>query len=170
MTFCRSKLLPEALTVTGLALWMSIAWFNNLTDQGTNIFHLDNMLSMKLLQNTQFAQGLIWRAWPEGWAPQVLIFIIFVQGVVALSLWRAAISYMHCLSTGSASASTPRRLANYALSLFGGLWLFFLCGGLWFGYWMRQGPIQNVHLMLVLITLALLIFINLPDSQSDSAN
>lgn len=170
MTFSRSKLLPEALIVTGLALWMSIAWFNNLTDQDTNIFHLDNMLSMKLLQNTQFAQGLIWRAWPEGWGALVLKIIIVVQAIVALGLWRAAISYLHCLSTSSTSAVIPRRLANYALSLFGGLWLFFLCGGLWFGYWMRQGPIQNVHMTLVLITLAALIFINLPDNKTDSVD
>ncbi|MFT6914701.1 MAG: putative small integral membrane protein [Motiliproteus sp.] len=168
MMYSRSKLLPEVLIVTGLALWMSIAWFNNLTDQGTNIIHLENMLSMKLLQDTQFAQGLIWRAWPEGWSPLVLQVILVVQAVVALSLWRAAISYIRCLSSRSTSAATPRRLANYALSLFGGLWLMFLCGGLWFGYWMRQGPIQNVHMTLVLITLATLIFINLPDNTAAS--
>jgi hypothetical protein len=37
----------------------------------------------------------------------------------------------------------------------------FICGGLWFGYWLKQGAIQSVHMTLILITLASLQYVQI---------
>lgn len=33
------------------------------------------------------------------------------------------------------------------------LWLAFMVGGFWFGYWIKQGPIQQVHTTLLIISI-----------------
>jgi len=160
-----SSILPKTILLAGLAMWISIAVLNNMTDMATNIFHLNNMFTMSLLKNQDmFAQGLKWRAIPVGIAPTALYIIIAVQLIVSSALWVAAWKYLQILMSKSSTVGhTDRASANLALSLFGGLWLTFLCGGLWFGYWMKQGAIQNVHFTLLLVTICSLIFINLPE-------
>ncbi len=48
-----------------------------------------------------------------------------------------------------------------ALTCFLMLWMGFICGGLWFGYWLKQGAIQSVHMTLILITLASLQYVQI---------
>jgi hypothetical protein len=86
-------------------------------------------------------------------------------------LWRAGWA-LHRASSGSAQRRRAQKesgldlaiaRANGALGAFLGLWLFFLCGGLWFGYWMKMGPVQQVHLTLMVIALLAVLVVNAPE-------
>jgi predicted small integral membrane protein len=149
------------VVVTGLALWLSIAVFNNLSDPGTNRLHIGNTLSMALLEEEEIlGAALLWRAWPAHWAENVLYVVAGIQIAVSLLLWFAAFSYAQAWRRGSRSAlHTARNRAVIALTCFLLLWFSFVCGGLWFGYWMKQGAIQSVHMTLILIGIGALLFV-----------
>ncbi|MBB4868225.1 putative small integral membrane protein [Pseudomonas nitritireducens] len=147
--------------VASLALWLSIAVLNNMSDPGTNRFHIGNTLSMSLLEEEELlGAALRWRAWSTHWADQVLYGVAGVQIAVSLLLWLAAWSYLQAWRQSShAALSVARNRAVVALTCFLLLWFCFLCGGLWFGYWMKQGAMQSVHMTLVLIGLGALLFV-----------
>ncbi|CAM5192482.1 hypothetical protein OURE66S_03833 [Oligella ureolytica] len=44
-----------------IALWITIATLNNITDPNTNINNINNTISMRLLKEASLAEGLIWR-------------------------------------------------------------------------------------------------------------
>lgn len=60
--------------------------------------------------------------------------------------------------------------ANIALSMFAAMWLVFLCGGLWFGYWIKQGPIQGVHFTLLILSVACMMLVNQPVNVAASVS
>lgn len=145
----------------GLALWLSIAVLNNLSDPDTNRFHIGNTLSMVLLEEEELlGSALRWRAWPAQWAEAVLYGVAGVQVLVSLLLWFATFSYAKAWRRGRVSLlNLARNRAVIALTCFLLLWFSFICGGLWFGYWMKQGPMQSVHMTLILIGLLALLFV-----------
>ncbi|MCY1380066.1 hypothetical protein D9M69_678510 [compost metagenome] len=78
----------------------------------------------------------------------------------AALLWFAAFSYAQAWRQRSRLAlHVARNRAVMALTCFLLLWFGFVCGGLWFGYWMKQGPIQSVHMTLILIGIGALLFV-----------
>lgn len=145
----------------GLAIWLSIAVVNNLTDPGTNSLLLGYTLSMDLIRTEEIlGAGLLWRAWPTQWSPVILYFVVAVQLVCATILWWATAAYAKAFSYKDVQAlSDGRDRAVLALSLFILLWMFFICGGLWFGYWLKQGAVQIVHMVLILIGIGALILV-----------
>ena len=149
----------------GLAVWLTIAAINNLTDPQTNRLFLGQTLSMEMVKaEPVLGSGLTWRAWPAQWSQYILFGIVIFQFFTASLLWYAAGSYARTMAENSIQALVKASdRAVLALTCFLMLWLFFVCGGLWFGYWLKQGVIQSVHMNLILITLASLLYV-----QSDS--
>ncbi|WP_223815998.1 DUF2165 family protein [Pseudomonas chlororaphis] len=147
--------------VASLALWLSIAVLNNLTDPETNRFHIGNTFSMVLLEEEELlGAALRWRAWPVQWAETALYAVAGIQIVVSMLLWYAAFAYAKAWRLGSRIAlDVARNRAVVALTCFLLLWFGFICGGLWFGYWLKQGAIQSVHMTLILIGLVALLFV-----------
>jgi hypothetical protein len=80
-------------------------------------------------------------------------------------LWRAGFLYgrLGLSASITGNAIVARRAANLALCAFTGLWLIFMLGGFWFGYWIKQGPVQQVHMMLLLIGIGYGIIVNIDD-------
>lgn len=153
------------LVLLGLAMWLSIAVLNNLTDASTNRLLLSHTISMDLVRaDMVLGTGLLWRAWSADWAPVVLYLVATAQFVCAFFLWWSAVLFARaCVLSDVRVLFKARNRAVLALSLFVLLWLFFICGGLWFGYWLKQGAVQMVHLSLIVIGLCALNFIqNLP--------
>lgn len=157
----RIAALSRLLLLVGLAAWMSIGVFNNITDPGTNQVLLGHMLSMDLLTaDPQLGRGLAWHAWSVAWVPDLLNLVIGFELCVAGLLWLAALSFAWAtLVNRSTSFRQAQLIAIIALSCFLFLWLWFACGGLWFGYWIKQGAVQMVHMTLILITLSSLLYI-----------
>ncbi|GGK43131.1 DUF2165 family protein [Salinarimonas ramus] len=148
-------LLTKTVLMAGIAAWMSIAVFNNATDPGTNRYLLGLMLEMTLLQDEPngLGAGLLWRAWSSEVAPPLLWGIVAVQIAIALYLWRGALTFGAAAFSGDRVAlEDARRTCIRALTAFMTLWIFFLCGGLWFGYWMKQGAVQMVHMTLLIMS------------------
>jgi hypothetical protein len=52
-------------------------------------------------------------------------------------------------------------LADLALLLFASMWFLFLCGGLWFGYWITLPSVQTVHLLMLIATLGLALLVHI---------
>ena len=155
--------LVRAILIIGIALWMSIIMINNISDPGTQIFLLSKMYSMELFKNDpMMGQGLLSRAidWPPMAVITLLIVVIYEVTSVIL-LWRSAISYVFALKSNDKGAElNALKRANIALSSLLFLWLFFMCGGLFFGYWLKMGSVQTVHVHLLIVTLIAFIFMN----------
>lgn len=153
--------------IAGIALWLSIAAFNNLTDPNTNQALLSHTLSMDLIiANPTLGMGLSWRALPANLVSILLYIIIFIQFSVAIMLWRTVYNYYLASKSGSRkSLNKARSIAIVALTAFEILWLVFMNGGLWLGYWLNQGEAQNVHMKLVIIGLLLLLYVTQDTSK-----
>lgn len=159
--------LDIAITVllAGWAAWLSIAVWNNSVDRGTNEFLIGTMLSMRLIkEDPKVGLGLEARASDDtSTAKRLLTGIICIQVIISGLLWAAAICFAYSLLGGDRFLAVG--VTNLALTAFGALWLFFLCGGLWHGYWIKTPQVQQVHLTLVMITVLLLAVTNLPVGQ-----
>lgn len=151
----------RTVLLAGLATWLTIAVFNNITDSGTNRVLLGHMLSMDLLRaDPSLGAGLVWRAWPVARVPVLLDTVIAAQLTVAAALWTAAALFARAAWRADAPRfSRARSGAIVALSAFLLLWVWFACGGLWFGYWIKQGPVQSVHMTLILIAMSALLYV-----------
>ena len=148
---------------SGLAVWLSIAAINNATDPGTNIHLLTSMMSMEgLIENSILGNGLEWRSIDSPMLAKVLLTIIVIaQFSISLLLWRAAWMQREFIQ-GKVSIYVAIDAGNYASMAFMALWLFFLSGGLFFGYWMKFGGPQGVHFTLLIISILTMIINNLP--------
>ncbi|MEQ8966651.1 MAG: DUF2165 family protein [Azospirillaceae bacterium] len=154
--------LMKTVMLAGLALWLSVAVFNNITDFATNDHLLGIMLSMQLVKGDEaLGNGLEWRAWSEQAATGVLCAVIVVQVAVSALLWRGAALFLRAARIGDAAAELRAiRAANQGVAAFMGLWFWFMIGGLWFGYWMKQGPVQMVHMTLLILAFLSAIAVN----------
>lgn len=162
----------KSVLMLGLAGWMTIAVLNNATDPGTNRFHLGMMFEMALLaeEANGLGQNLRWRALPRAVTPVVLWVVIAVQAGITAYLWKAA---WRCaaaaLGGGSTLPDDTRRTAVRALTCFMALWLCFMIGGFWFGYWIKQGAIQQVHMTLLILSVLSIAFIGNREIEGDPA-
>lgn len=162
MELFESTFFARALLFFGFAGWMAVAVVNNIRDRTTNVFLLGIMFRMVLLkEDPNMGNGLKHRAIDDvRFHGRMLTFIVCCQIVIVLALGVAGLANAAAW-LGSPFAS-PAGTGNLALALFASLWFFFLSGGLWFGYWMKQPHVQQVHMTLVLMALGMFVLVNLP--------
>lgn len=156
--------LAQFVNLSGLAAWMSLAVFNNIVDRETNVTLLHRMLSMSLLdEDPDLGNGLAKRAIKRKQTARLLLnSVIFVQIIISALMIAGAVMFAIGALDGSASAYLLAvKVATFGLTAFGSLWFFFLCGGLYFGYWMKMPQVQQVHFTLVIITILSLIFLRM---------
>jgi predicted small integral membrane protein len=159
----RSGLIPLALFLLGgMALWLSLIAFNNATDFSTNRTLIGDTVSMKaIIADHAAGRGLEWRALPRGFAGPMLTVFITYQVLTAAFMWRAVLTGSRLLGGSRRDLAAFVRHANQSLMLFAGMFLGFLIGGLWFGYWMHLGPVQQVHFTLLIVGALLALLVNL---------
>ncbi|MBZ0139944.1 MAG: DUF2165 domain-containing protein [Pseudorhodoplanes sp.] len=149
-----SSLFPIVVLLFALAAWLSFAVLNNIRDPNTNRYLLGQMFTMQLLaEDPDMGKGLLKRSIESRRFPAVALgAVVAVQLILAAALWIAAgcmgFAWLGWLETEIAVA-----VANLAIAGFTALWSFFLCGGMWFGYWMKMWQVQQVHLALFIIGL-----------------
>lgn len=155
-------LIPKIVLMLGLSFYLTIAVINNIVDKGTNKFLLKQMFSMLLLENDPvLGKGLISRTIHSEKIPALLLyFISTIQVVISGALWYGAIQLIIAFLHHTTHLSYAIHCCTLALSCFMALWFFFWCGGLWFGYWIKTGQVQEVHMKLVIISILSLLFIN----------
>ncbi len=148
--------IAQFVNLSGLAAWMSLAVFNNIVDRSTNVTLLHRMLSMSLLdEDPDLGNGLAKRAIKKKSTAAIFLnCVIFAQLLISGLMITGAVLFAAGVMDGSASAySLGVATAMLGLTAFGSLWFFFLCGGLYFGYWMKMQQVQQVHFTLVIITI-----------------
>lgn len=154
-------LAPKIILMLGLGSWMGIACANNRIDCATNRQTIGNMVTMHAIkQDNTLGVGLLHRAWKNHRNVSPLLWsIVCLQGIIAFTFLLAGILLSAAIFQ---SALQPLGLlfANVALWGFDGLWLGFLCGGLWFGYWIHMSQVQATHLLLLMIGLLSSVLIN----------
>jgi predicted small integral membrane protein len=159
----RSRLAAfNAFLLSGLTLWLGLVTLNNLNDFGTNKALITRMLTMvDLVHDPVRGNGLEWRAMPASMATLTLIGVIIYEIVAVALLARAAVlQWRRARGLHSGIATTQQ--TNLALGIFIGLFLIFLCGGMWFGYWIYIGAAQQVHFTGLIIGLLATLLVNLP--------
>ncbi|WP_330960986.1 DUF2165 family protein [Photobacterium sp. 53610] len=167
----KSFYLFKAAIVTGLAMWLTIAATNNLLDSGTNQFLLSSMFKMEgLIADPVFGNGLESRAIHiNGIEKIALSIIILVQYIVSLSLWYASYCYFKAFASKGCEVKAIS-VTNIALSLFAMIWVCFLCGGLYFGYWLKFSGPQGVHFTLLIISIIAFVMNNIPSLKWEAAH
>lgn len=138
-------------------LWLALAAAGHILDAKTNRHLLGEMMRMtQLKEDPTLGKGLIGRAWDAPVAPKLALGLIALyQFFVVTLLLRAG-----WLWFAGGDIVTATIAADQALLAFGGVWCFFLIGGLWFGYWIKMPALQQVHMSMAMLTIATLIFIH----------
>ncbi|WP_246451483.1 DUF2165 family protein [Allostreptomyces psammosilenae] len=160
----RSFILAQTFGLAGITAWLTLIAINNINDPGTNVALMEQMLTMRdIAADDVRGQGLLWRAWSDDLARPLLYGVIVVQVAIVALMWRSVASFTRALLAPTpARHATAVGQANVALVAFMGLFLLFLIGGLWFGYWMFMGPVQGVHFTLLGIAFLAMLLVNQP--------
>ncbi|MGL1922511.1 MAG: DUF2165 domain-containing protein [Hyphomicrobiales bacterium] len=147
---------PRTGALLAVSCWLTIAVINNWLDKPTNWLLLGTMMRQDLLKDEPvLGQGLKQRRILNPKAPKIaLVFVIFAQVTIAILLWFATI-YSFLGWVGFVDGLMVLAVINLAIGSFFGLWTIFLCGGLWFGYWIKSPQVQQVHFSLFIISLLL---------------
>ena len=148
--------LPRSAAMIAVATWLTIAVINNMRDKGTNVLLLGTMFRMDLLKDEPIlGQGLRdRRAKGEGLARSMTKWVIRAQVGICVLLWGAAtLSVLDWL--GLCDPIYAIAAINVAVGSFFALWTGFLCGGLYYGYWIKTPQVQQVHFTLFIISLLL---------------
>ncbi|MGQ0464591.1 MAG: DUF2165 family protein [Sporichthyaceae bacterium] len=146
--------------LAGMAVWFSVVVLNNATDFRTNRGLVEATITMKaVIAEPGKGDGLEWRAMPGDLAGPLFGAIVGYQVLIVASLWRAVGTGVRAVR-GRADRALFVRRTNAALMLFLGLFFFFLAGGLWFAYWLALGPVQQVHLTLLIVGFLLAVLVN----------
>lgn len=147
---------PKTAALVAIAAWLTIAAGNNQRDKPTNWLLLGVMMRQDLLKDEPvLGQGLKDRRIDDPDFPKTALKVIIgAQILIAVLLWIAAIfSGLDWL--GYIDGVVAAAAINVAVGAFFALWTTFLCGGLWFGYWIKTWHVQQVHFTLFIIALLL---------------
>lgn len=155
--------------VAAVALHASLVAFGNLTDYGTNFTFVRHVMSM----DTIFPNSTIgYRAITNPAAHHAAYAtIIAVEVVTAVLCWIGAARLLGALRTSGAMFNGAKGVAAAGLMMGLLTWQlgFITIGGEWFGMWMSQtwNGVPSAF-RLVVILLATLIFVALPDGDLPS--
>jgi predicted small integral membrane protein DUF2165 len=155
-----SPAFPATLTLFSLAAWLSFAVANNIRDPDTNEYLLGTMFRMDLIkEDPRMGTGIEHRSYTSEVAPKrVLQLVVAAQLMLSGALWVAALAMLGSW-IGVVSIPIGVAIGNIALCGFLALWTIFLCGGMWFGYWMKMPQVQQVHLALFIIAILGLVLV-----------
>jgi len=150
--------------ILGLGIWLLIAALNNLFDPKTNHHLISGMMKMTAIEKEvqPLGKGLLWRAFKKTNCVYTFLRVIACyQFLCALFLIISVASFCYGTFFHLQSVAFDLELINTALVFFNAIWLFFLCGGLWFGYWIKFFPAQTTHFILLLTGITTAILINI---------
>jgi predicted small integral membrane protein len=160
--------LAKIVLVAAVALHASLVAFGNITDYGTNWLFVQHVLSMDTIFPTSTIR---YRAIGSTLLQQAAyLLIIATEVAIAALCWAGAWRLFAKLRAAAVEFNRAKAVAVYGLVLALLLWQvgFITIGGEWFGMWMSQtwNGIPSAF-RLVVILLGTLIFVTLPDHQTD---
>lgn len=161
--------LSKSLCVCAVALFISLAVFNNLTDYGTNLTFIQHVLSMdSIFSNATVNYRAINSPLFHHFA---YICIIIIETICALICWYGGITLLRNRKKNAFEFNRSKKWAIAGLTLAFLLWqvAFMSIGGEWFAMWMSKewNSIQNAFRFYV-TTLLVLIYVALRDDDESN--
>ncbi|MFY0681439.1 MAG: DUF2165 family protein [Thalassovita sp.] len=156
LTLLASPDLPRTAALLAISAWLTMAVLNNFKDRGTNVLLLGTMMRMDLLiEEDTLGQGLVHRRMAgEAPAQTALTWVLRAQVLIVVLLWMAGV-FSAADWLGLMDETLAVATINVAIGCFFALWTLFMCGGLYFGYWIKTPHVQQVHFTLFIIGLLL---------------
>lgn len=158
-------------TIAAIALFATLVAFGNITDYDTNLVFVQHVLSMDSI----FERSTIrYRAIT---APALhhaaYVVIIAAETATAILCWIGAYALLRRLHADGRSFHRAKTCAVGGLTLGFLLWQtgFMTIGGEWFGMWQsKQWDGVPSAFRFVMVIIAVLIFVVLPDGELDGQN
>ncbi|MFD7657447.1 DUF2165 family protein [Actinosynnema sp. NPDC059797] len=164
----RALQLIRLVATAWLTVWLGLITLNNITDFGTNEALIRQMFEMRpLLEDPVRGNGLEWRALPGGLAAAALVGVILYEAFIVVLLARSLPAGVRALRGAGRPQEFTRR-ANRGLAAALVLPAGFLAGGMWFGYWLFMGQVQQVHLTLLIIVSLVAVLVNVAGERTES--
>jgi len=164
MTAIAVPLYLKLVLTGGLTTWLTLGVFNNLNDRKTNIELIGRMMRMGVNKDDPIlGSGLQWRAVTNpGVHKRAFYFTVLIQTIGVALLWRGVVMLLMAMFGSSPELMIPQAIAavNIGLVVLTFLWLWFLIGGLWFGYWLRLPHVQQVHMGTLMLTMLAMLVVN----------
>lgn len=154
--------LAKTVVMFGVGFWLFLAVVNNIMDMGTGLYFMKQMVTMDLLKSDPtLGKGLLWRAINTPFFPKIVMWmIIVIESVATIFLLFASFKLLQAMYKGKAFLEHAISVSNIALTIFICIWMWFLGGDLWFGFWIKSGNFVMVHSIWIIISLLLFIFVN----------
>jgi len=158
----------KTIAVAAIALFASLVAFGNITDSNTNFAFVQHVLSM----DTIFPFSTIkYRAITDPALHGVAYaLIIATEAATAVLCWVGAAALVHYIRAETRAFNRAKTFAILGLTLGFLLWQvgFMSIGGEWFGMWQSQqwNGVPSAF-RFVMVILAVLIFVALPDQELD---
>lgn len=147
--------LMKFVVLTGMAGWLTLVWINVITDRNATVGSVALIMSMKLITSdkTMTTKLVNRRVEASGWHKLGAVTIIGAQAVTVVLLWRAV--WLVGVGFGAFTISADALAAvHLSLAAFATLWMFMLIGGMWFIYWLKQPALQQLHITLLILSIA----------------
>lgn len=163
MTAADSLLLFKFVLTGGLALWLTVGFFNNVMAFGAGVAAIGRLMGMQMFDQPPAIQYplLSRRTNAPSLHRLVYSFITLIEGVAAVLFWYAVFGMGGALFAGADINEAVAR-ANLAFSALAFMCFVMLLGGGWFAYHIRQEGLQLTHFTLVGLAIAGVIVMNMP--------
>lgn len=156
-------LLFKLVLAGGLALWLTVGFFNNIMAFAAGVAAIGRLMGMQMFDQPPAIQSplLSRRVNAPALHLAVYSFITLIEGVAAVLFWYAVFGLSAALFAGADVNEAVSR-ANLALSVLAFMSFVMLLGGGWFAYHIRQEGLQLTHFTLIGLSILGVIVMNLP--------
>lgn len=161
MSVASSLGLVEFLVLGGLAFWMTLAVVNNVIGFRGAVIAIGHLMNMETLRQPPTGESpLLSRAvGGAGWHRFVMALTLLFEIVSGLLLWWATL--MIAGNTwGKVDRAEALAVVNLALAALIALLFFFLLGGTWFVYYVKQESLQISHVAMIALAIGAAILCN----------
>ena len=119
-------------------------------------------------QKGNFAgNGIEWRAIKSPTVHKtVLVCVILLQLLAVILLWKAVIEFAMASKGPVAPVAVHHAIlsADIGLGVLLAKMIWFWCGGMWYGYWVKTPQVQQVHMTLLVMLMLEFLIINISAS------
>ena len=159
----------KCLFLLGITLWFTLVVINNVIDPGTNLHLIGQMMRMDLLkEDPHMGNGIEWRAIKSPTVHKtVLVCVILLQLLAVILLWKAVIEFAMASKGPIAPVAVHHAIlsADIGLGVLLAKMIWFWCGGMWYGYWVKTPQVQQVHMTLLVMLMLEFLIINTSASR-----
>jgi predicted small integral membrane protein len=151
----------KLVVIGGLALWMTLAVFNNILGFRGGVAAIGNLMRMQQLRQPPTKDSpLLSRAIEgEAWHRAVFSLTLLFEITTASLLWWAT-TMIVAATCGMVDHDAALKVVNLSLAALAALLFFFMLGGTWFVYYIHQELLNVSHVAWLGLVIAAAILFN----------